>query len=265
MDVHDRWAAGSAYEAFMGRWSRELAARFVSWLRVARGAHWLDVGCGTGSLTNAIVRDADPASVVGCDPAEPFIAFARGQLPDARKTFVVAGVGALPRRPAGYDSVASLLALNFFPDPGAAVEEMRTVAAREATVSACVWDYAEGMGFLRHFWDAAAIMEGTAPALDERNRFPICRPDALTTLFSSRGLADVRCDAIEIPTRFTSFSDLWQPFLGGTGPAPFYVASLDAERRMILARALDQRLPRGPDGTIDLIARAWAVRGKVET
>lgn len=259
--MDDRWAAGSAYEDFMGRWSRQLAARFVSWLQVPPGVHWLDVGCGTGALARAVGRDAEPASVVACDPAAPLIEYARDRNRDSRIVFVAAGVGALPRRPGGFGCAASLLALNFFPDPAAAVREMREVASPQGVVSACVWDYGAGMQFLRFFWDAAAALDPSARALDEGRRFPLCDPGVLGTLFRSGGLADVRCEAIEIPTVFSSFSDYWQPFLGGTGPAPAYVASLDADRRAALARTLERSLPRGSDGAIALTARAWAVRG----
>lgn len=259
----DSWAVGSIYEEFMGRWSRRLAIEFVCWLNIPSGVHWLDVGCGTGALSNAICSHADPASVVGCDPADPFIEFARSRSQDARMSFVIAGVGALPRRADGYGSVSSLLALNFFPNPEAAVQEMRAVAAPRGRVSACVWDYAERMEFLRHFWDAAAEVDSAARALDEGNRFPLCQPDALTRLFHSAELVDVHCDAIAIPTTFANFRDYWQPFLGGTGPAPSYVASLVAERREILSRKLEETLPRGVDGTIALTGRAWAVRGTV--
>ena len=262
-DVRDQWAAGSTYEDFMGRWSRRLAPQFVSWLQVPRGAHWLDVGCGTGALADAICTHADPASVVGCDPAEPFVEFARKSTHDARVSFVAAGVGSLPRRREGYGSVASLFALNFFPDPEAAVHEMRSVAAPRGTVSACVWDYSDGMQFLRHFWDAAAAVDPAARQLDESNRFPLCRRDTLEALFRRGDLDDVRCEPIEIPTVFASFDDYWRPFLGGTGPAPSYVASRGADRRAILARRLEEMLRRGPDGAIALTARAWAVRGSV--
>ncbi len=114
----------------MGRWSRQLAPRFVSWLRVPGDVHWLDVGCGTGALTNAICGNADPASVVGCDPVEPFIEYARQHSQDVRASFAVAGTGSLPNRVDGYGSVTSLFALNFFPDPKAAIDEMRSLAAR---------------------------------------------------------------------------------------------------------------------------------------
>lgn len=262
-EVCDKWTAGSAYEHFMGRWSRCLAPRFLSWLGIHRGVHWLDVGCGTGAFAESICSCADPASVVACDPSEAFVDFARGQSGDARISFLVAGTGHLPGRPGDYGSASSLLALNFFPDPAGAVREMRSLTATGGTVSGCVWDYASGMGFLRAFWDAAAAVDPAAGALDEGNRFPLCRPDALTSLFRGEGLADVRCEPIEVPTVFVDFDDYWGPFLGGTGPAPAYVAALDAERRAGLARALETSLRPGPEGMIELTARAWAIRGIV--
>lgn len=263
-DPRDGWAAALAYEAFMGRWSRRLAERFVSWLAIPADKAWLDVGCGTGALTRAVRELARPDAVVGCDPAAPFVRHARSHHRDPRATYVVAGVDGLPRRPGGFDSVASLLALNFFPDAEAGLRAMRSVTAPGGTISACVWDYADGMAFLRCFWDAAAALDERARERDEGLRFPLCRRDALAALFHGGGLAEVRCEAIEIPTVFASFDDLWRPLLGGTGPAPAYVASLDAERRARLAASLEASLPRAPDGTIALAARAWAVRGTRE-
>jgi SAM-dependent methyltransferase len=261
--LRDQWAAGASYEDFMGRWSRRLARQFVAWLGIARGVHWLDVGCGTGALCDAICGVAESASVLGCDPAAPLLAYAREHSRDPRVSYEVAAVGSLPRRNAGYGSITSLLALNFFPDPAAALEEMRSMAAPHAAVSACVWDYGEGMQFLRSFWDAAQALDPAAAALDEGRRFPLCRRDALTGLFRDCGLAAVRCEPIDIPTRFPGFEDYWRPFLGGTGPAPSYVASLDDGRRAVLAHHIKESLPRGPDGSITLSARAWAVRGTV--
>lgn len=262
--IRDSWAAGSAYESFMGRWSRELAPRFVSWLRIPGGAHWIDVGCGTGALTDAICRHADPASVLACDPAEPLVEFARAHSQDVRASFVVAGAGSLPSRAGGYDSATSHLALNFLPDPAAAVDEMRSLTAIRGVVSACVWDYGGKMEFLRCFWDAVTALDSTARELDEGERFPLCRPEALADLFQTGGLREVRCEPVELPTEFASFDEFWRPLLGGTGPAPSYVASLDADRSAMLARKLEQALPRGPGGSIALSARAWAVRGTVK-
>jgi len=257
----DKWAAGATYEDFMGRWSRLIAPQFVAWLRVRPAAHWLDVGCGTGALSDAICAGAHPGSVVACDPSESFVEYARQHQFDRRISFAVAGVGCLPVRPGGFDSVASAFALNFFPKPEAAIEEMSRIAAADGLVSACVWDYAGRMEFLRRFWDSAVAVDSNATDLDEGRRFPICRPDVLETLFRGGGLSHVLCRSVEIPTRFSSFAEFWTPFLGGTGPAPSYVASLDSRQREALAEQLDRSLPRQPDGTICLVARAWVVRG----
>jgi SAM-dependent methyltransferase len=260
-DVSDEWVAGTAYEDFMGRWSRRLASQFVSWLAIRPDAHWLDVGCGTGALSEAICSGARPASVTACDPSESFVAYARQYQVDPRISFAVAAVGALPARSGGFDSVTSAFALNFFPNPEAAIDEMHRLTAAGGSISACVWDYAGRMEFLRRFWDAAAAVDPRARDLDEGGRFRICQPDALEALFSGSGLREVACESIEIATRFSDFTDFWVPFLGGTGPAPSYVASLAPRQREALAGHLERSLPREPDGSIRLTARAWVVQG----
>ena len=262
-DASDRWAAGATYEQFMGRWSRRLAPLFVSWLPVRPQADWLDVGCGTGALSEAICSRTSPASVMACDPSEPFIQHAREHHTNPRLCFVVAGIGNLPTRPGGFDSVTSALALNFMPEAEAAIEEMRRTAARGGLVSACVWDYAGRMEFLRRFWDCASALDPNARDLDEGVRFPICKREALEKAFLDGRLGQVVCGALEITTRFSSFADFWAPFLGGTGPAPSYVATLGPDQRAALAMSLERVLPREPDGAISLVARAWAVRGVV--
>jgi len=153
------------------------------------------------------------------------------------------------------------LVLNFVPDLPGALAEMARVAVPGGTVAAYVWDYAEGMEMLRHFWDAAADLDANAVQLHEGRRFPLCRPAALQTAFEQAGFGDVVVAPLEIPTPFTSFDDYWQPFLGAQGPAPAYVASLSEERRRRLREALRNSLPANSAGAIVLRARAWAVRG----
>lgn len=147
-------------------------------------------------------------------------------------------------------------------DPLAAINQMRSVTATQGMVSACVWDYSVGMSFLRHFWDAATSEDESAHDVDEGTRFPLCRRSALIDLFNRAGLKDVMCEPISIVTNFNSFDDYWQPFLGGTGPAPAYVASLDQAGRERLIENLKQRLQPNAHGQISLKARAWAIKGR---
>ena len=113
---YDVWVAGDAYDAYVGRWSRLVAATFLDWLAVPRGQRWLDAGCGTGALTAAILRTAYPARVVGVDTSEGFIATARAQVTDERASFQVGDAQQLPLPDDDVDTVVSGLAVNFVPD-----------------------------------------------------------------------------------------------------------------------------------------------------
>jgi SAM-dependent methyltransferase len=256
----DVWAVGKAYEPYIGRWSRLVAAEFVAGLEVAGGAAWLDLGCGTGALSRAVLEAAGPALVVGADPSAGFLAHARAQL-DGRACFVVADARRLPVGDARFEAVVSGLVLNFVPDPARAVREMARVARPGGRVAAYVWDYAGRMELIRHFWDAAAALDPAAAELDEGRRFGLCQPEPLGRLFRDAGLADVGVRPIEVATRFRDFDDYWDPFLGGQGPAPGYALSLGEPGRAALREALRGRLPVAGDGSIPLVARAWAVAG----
>lgn len=247
----------------MGRWSRELAPKFVAWLAAPLQQSWLELGCGTGSLTRAIVSIADPASVTSCDPSPAFVEYAKSALANQEKvTFVVASADDFPIREAGYDVVTSLLALNFFPSAPRALERMYSATRPDGTVSACVWDYAGEMQFLRFFWNSAKKFDTTGEQMDEGARFPTCNPEQLTQLFVNAGLEDVRCEAIDIVTTFRDFADYWTPFLGGTGPAPSFLSSLSKAQREELKVDLERSVPTDSTGSISLLARAWAVRGQ---
>jgi len=257
----DRWDAGDAYESFMGRWSRQVADRFLDWLAPMPDWNWLDFGCGTGALSQAVCRRVQPNSVVGCDPSPDFVAYARNHVADCPVTFVVTNGDSLPGREGGFDAIVSGLVLNFLTEPLAAVQSMGERLRPGGTVGAYVWDYAEGMQFLRIFWQEATILNPLAADLDEARRFPLCQPDRLADLLRRAGMREIATTALEINTVFRTFDDLWSPFLAGTGPAPSYVASLDADAQNDLAFHLRQRLMPAPDGSISLTARAFGVRG----
>jgi SAM-dependent methyltransferase len=260
-ETSDRWIAGDAYEHFMGRWSRRIAKEFIGWLNPPASWDWLEVGCGTGALTQAICANAHPAAVVACDPSPEFVAFARRSLSHPAVTFFVAGADELPRQEGGFDAVVSGLVLNFIPAPAEAIRSMRNRLRPGGTLAAYVWDYAEGMQFLRIFWDVAAELDSRAAELDEGQRFPLCHRDALVDLLEREGLESVDARALEIDTPFPDFDSYWAPFLGGTGPAPSYVGSLSATAREELKLRLRQRLTQEAGAPIQLTARAWAVRG----
>lgn len=78
--LSDTWERGSPYEQYVGRWSRRVAPTFLAWLNIPPGRKWLDLGCGTGALSAAILDHCSPASVVGIEPSEGFLETARANL-----------------------------------------------------------------------------------------------------------------------------------------------------------------------------------------
>jgi ubiquinone/menaquinone biosynthesis C-methylase UbiE len=256
-----RWTSGEIYEPYVGRWSRLVAREFLGWLAAPPGLAWLDVGCGTGALAEAVAERCAPKRLAGIDPSPGFLDVARRRLA-GRAELRQADAQALPFQAAEFDRVVSGLVLNFVPDQPRAAAEMIRVLRPGGEAALYVWDYAGKMEMMRQFWDAAAALDPRGSEIDEGKRFPICRPEALHALFEDAGFSHVETRAIDVPTHFRDFEDYWTPFLSGQAPAPAYCMSLSEAARARLRERLRATLPTEADGSIRLIARAWAVRGR---
>jgi ubiquinone/menaquinone biosynthesis C-methylase UbiE len=258
---YDVWASGDSYEQYVGRWSRMVAMEFIRWLAVPDDRQWLDAGCGTGALSQTILTLNNPKSVKGIDRSEEFIATARGRVSHSNAEFTRGDAQSLPVESEAYDAAVSGLVLNFVPEPERMAAEMARAVRKKGTVALYVWDYAKKMQFMRHFWNAAAALDAAAYELDEGRRFPLNNPEALIELFQSAGIHQVKVRPIDIHTDFKDFDDFWNPILGGQGSAPGYAMALSEENRERLRERLYNSLPFAVDGSIPLIARAWAVKG----
>jgi ubiquinone/menaquinone biosynthesis C-methylase UbiE len=257
------FSMSAGYERYMGRWSRLLARDYIGFAGVKDGDRVLDVGTGTGSLGSAIEARLPAARIVGVDPSEGFIAYARKNAKSDRARYEVGDAQALKFNEGSFDDTMALLVMNFVPDHVKAVEEMRRVTRSGGVVSACVWDYNEGMQSLRYFWDEAVALDPAIEPKDERH-MKLSRQGQLGELWKKAGLANVQEKGVVIDQAFASFADYWGPFTQGVGPGGAYVAALSEERRAQLETRMRKRLLDGrDDGAFVLKARAWCVRGEV--
>ena len=206
--------AGSAYDRFMGRYSRPLAATFADAVGIAGGQRVLDVGCGPGALTEELVRRVGASGVSAVDPSEPFVEECALRNPgvDVR----LGKAEELPFADGAFDAVVAQLVLHFVSDPAAAASELRRVLRPGGSAAACVWDFAGGMRMLRLFWDAALTVDPSAP--DEATTLRFGRDGEIGTLFTEIGLHDVTSGALEVETTYAGFDDFWAGFLSGAGP-----------------------------------------------
>ncbi|RYH05849.1 class I SAM-dependent methyltransferase [Tropicimonas sp. IMCC6043] len=255
---------GDSYDLLMGRWSRLLAPSFVDFASVTDGDHVLEVGCGTGSLTRAVLDAGPEVLVTGIDGSADYIEINRTTTGDNRATLEQGDAQALSYQDNSFNGAVSLLVMNFVPDPAGAVTEMKRVTRTGGYVAAAVWDYGDGMLMLRHLWDEAAAMDADAEARHERN-MPLCRDGELAALWRECGLRNVTDTGLTIQMNFSSFDDYWKPFLNGPGPSGAYVSGLDAAAQARLRNRLYRKLAGGSEETpFSLSARAWAVRGRVD-
>ncbi|MXQ11577.1 class I SAM-dependent methyltransferase [Microvirga makkahensis] len=260
-NMQPRWSNGNLYEPYAGRWSRLVAGEFLAWLSAPPGLDWLDVGCGTGALTEAIAERCAPNRLVGIDASEGFLDFARGRLEGTAAELLRADAQSLPFATAEFDRVVSGLVLNFVPDRERAAAEMARAARQNGQVALYVWDYTGGMELMCRFWDAATDLNPYARELQDNWHAAFCQPEPLYRLLEEVGLSHIEVRAIDVPTLFRDFDDYWTPFLGGQSPAPAYCMSLSEGERTALRERLRATLPTRPDGSIHLTARAWAARG----
>jgi hypothetical protein len=157
--------------------------------------------------------------------------------------------------------VASL-ALNLAKDALASLREMVRVTRPGGLVAAYVWDFAGEMDLVRSFWQAAISLDAGAARFDHAHRFPLCQPGPLRALFGEVGLRDVESGAFTVPLPFVDFADYWEPhLLPGSSPAQQYLAALPVEHQVALRERVRAALPAAADGTLQLRARVWTIRG----
>jgi SAM-dependent methyltransferase len=245
----------SAYDRFMGRFSRPLAARFVDLVGAGAGQRALDVGCGTGALTEELVARLGSSAVSAIDPSEQLVAAVRSRLPDLDARRGVAE--ALPFDNDSFDLTMAQLVVHFMSDPRAGLVEMARVTRPEGLVAACVWDHAGGSGPLSVFWHAVRDLDPAAP---DESDLAGAREGQLVTLFEQAGLRLVEPATLTVRAHFDTFSDWWEPFTFGVGPAGSYVPALDPARRDALRTHCAELLPEAP---FEFDASAWTALGRV--
>jgi SAM-dependent methyltransferase len=246
--------SGNAYDRFMGRYSRELAPAFADFAGVEAGQRVVDVGCGSGVLTEELARRVGADHVAGADPS-PLLDACAERVPGA--DLKRAAAENLPWPDDSFDAALAQLVVHFMSDPEAGIAEMARVTRPGGVVAACTWDFSGGMKLLGTYWESARALEPGAES--ESSAFDEARLDGL---WRQAGLGDVEIDALRVSSRYEDFDELWDTFLLGVGPAGQHLVSQPPERQSAIRAEYFSRLGE-PAAPFELDVRAWAVRGRV--
>ena len=256
---------GAAYEVFLGRWTRRLALPLLDFARFPAAGRLLDLGCGTGSLAQAMAERWPARPVIGIDIALPYVAFAKSHNHCNNLHFATADAIRLPYANASFVGAAAQLVLNFVPDPIAALKEIQRVTSPGGVIVAAVWDFRGGLVYQRIFWDtAAAIDPGAGLVRDKLFSGPLALPEGLLRLLEAGGLVRIERTSITIRMDYSSFHDYWRPLGSGQGPVGTYLVRLAPNLRARIEEAVARAYRSGaPDGPRSLTATAWVVRGEI--
>lgn len=252
--------SSTAYDSYMGRYSRPLAVLFADYANVVPGQTVIDVGCGPGALTTVLAERLGADAVAAVDPSEPFVTACRTACPgvDVR----LGRAEAIPFDDGRFETALSQLVLHFVSDPAAAAAELRRVVTGGGTVAACVWDFERGMQMLRHFWDSALTVDADAP--DEATHLKFGGKGEIVELFDAAGLTGAEESTLTVTSSYADFDELWSGFLAGIGPAGSYCAALPEDQRAAVRDDLFRRIG-SPAGPFELDATARCARARVPT
>jgi SAM-dependent methyltransferase len=253
-----RFDDGAAYERYMGEWSRLAGETFLDWLAPKPGLRWLDVGCGNGAFTEMLVGRCAPASVLGVDPSEGQLAYARTRPAARLAQFRQGDAMALPFPGDAFDAAVMPLVIFFVPDPAKGVAEMARVVCTGGLVAAYAWDM-EGGGF--PYQALHDEMRGLGVAVPTPPSPEASRVDAMRELWDGAGLDSVETRVIDVRRTFADFEDYWATILGGPSVGP-RLAAMASEELALLKATMRERLPSDADGRIAYSARANAIKGR---
>lgn len=243
----------------MGAWSQLAGHVFLDWLAAPSGLRWLDVGCGNGAFTELILQRSAPAAVLGIDPSEAQIAYARARFEPAVAEFRQGNAMSLPIDLSNFDVAVMPLAIFFVPDPAKGVAELARVVRPGGVVAAYAWDLAGG-GF-----PYAALLDELR-ALDVEVPHPpsedASRTEVMRELWTGAGLDAVETRVISVQRTFADFEDYWATILGSPS-AGRPLAAMPSDALARLRARLEAQLSPASDGTITYSASANAVKGRV--
>jgi ubiquinone/menaquinone biosynthesis C-methylase UbiE len=254
-----RFNDGAAYEQMMGAWSRLVGEIFLDWLAPIPGLDWIDIGCGNGVITEAILQRCDAESLQAIDPSEGQLAYARARPGTQGAHFHQGDAMALPFADGSADIAIMALVLFFVPDPARGVAEMVRVVRPGGTVAAYLWDFATG-GFPFEPIMAELRALGFTPPLPPS--VGVSRMEVLQAQWQTAGLADIETKVITVERSFPDFETFWQ----ATTQASMLKSLVDQMSEPDLAafkQRVAARLSGAADGSVTYRSHANAIKGVV--
>ena len=235
--------SASAYDRYLGRWSRLSVPDVLAAAKLAQGCRVLDVATGTGEAAAiAVPIVGDTGFVVGADISLEMVKSARVRLNEPLYWPVNADGQALPFMDDAFDAVICQLGLQFFPNPAAGLSEFRRVVRAGGIVAICVNATSDRLPM----WGNLADAMDRFLTQEQRNAlamsWSLADPMLLERLFSDAGFQDIRLERVRREDTIDSFDDYMAPIEEGVGQIPQAYCALDGSNRSAVREEVHARL-----------------------
>jgi ubiquinone/menaquinone biosynthesis C-methylase UbiE len=213
MADHHHWQLdGSAPElyqkylvpAITTKWADDLVGR----ARPQAGEEVIDIACGTGVVARSASRRMSQGHVTGLDLNKGMLAVARA-LPSEGATidWIEGSALDLPYPAGKFDLVLCQLGLQFFPDQGRALHEMRRVLSPSGRVALSVYSPIERTPGANAFVSALDRVLGPNASKIKRGEHSFDAPDQLHEQLKGAGFTEVEVQTVVQDIEFPSVLD----------------------------------------------------------
>jgi ubiquinone/menaquinone biosynthesis C-methylase UbiE len=269
-DFTAAFASSSAAEAYdevlVPRLFTPCAEILLSRLALRPGETLLDVACGTGIVVRLAAAMLGAAGlVIGRDINEAMVERARSHTLPPGSAGVELGVSPavpLDLDDESVDAVTCQQGLQFFPEPDAALAEMRRCLRPSGRVGIAVWFSVEECPLWAALEAGLAEQFGAEHAAGIRQPFSWPGADALTAAMAGAGFTDVR---LSDHTVVKHFEGGVRQAMQAIATTPFAddVNALDAGDHQRMLHTVMRHLGRSTDldATVDIPARTWIGTG----
>jgi SAM-dependent methyltransferase len=247
--------SGDAYDRFMGRYSTQLAPAFADFAGVGAGMRVLDVGAGTGALTQELVARVGAENVSAAEPSPDYFAVLCQRFSDVAVVGLPAAEVSDAWNDGTFDAALAQLVVVFVEDAPAAFRELARVTKPGGVVATTMWAV-EGMDMMNALNEVRRqVRPGAfAPSTQYRDEA------SLRELFEECGLRDVEATTLEVAVEYESVDELWEPAIHVGGPGGPVAEALGPDELARAREIFDEALGR-PTGTFRLSGRSATVRG----
>ena len=232
----------SAYDRYVGDWSRLFVPAVLAAAEVTTADRILDVATGPGEAAVMALAQVGPSGlVVGADISLAMLNAAHTRFAGSRFRPVVADGQALPFADGTFDSVICQLGLMFFPDPARGLEEFRRVLRPRRRAAVCVISTHERAPM----WGVLAeILSRYLPEQREvlHLSFALADAERLERLLALAGFREISVTRETRESSFESFDDYWAPIEEAAGSLPQAYRALPDSSRQAVREEVHARL-----------------------